>query len=60
VFPEHIGKCFVRQFLNGRHPVAPQLLQLVEGVVVEGDQLAHVWPVPASASLSGLKRAGRK
>ncbi len=38
---EQVGECFVGQFLKGRHPVAPQLLQLVECVVIEGDQLAH-------------------
>jgi hypothetical protein len=34
--------------LNGRHPVARELLQFVERVVVEGDQLAHdrVSPAP--------------
>jgi hypothetical protein len=38
---EHVGKRFIRQFLKRRHPVAPELLQLVESVVIEGDQLAH-------------------
>jgi hypothetical protein len=56
---ENIGESFVRQFLNGRHPVAPQLLQLVESIVVEGDQLAHM-PVPAPASLARLKARRRK
>ena len=41
MFPEQIGECFVRQLLDGRHAVARQLLQLVESVVIEGDQLAH-------------------
>ena len=42
VLLEHIGECFVRQFLNGRHPVAAELLQLVESIVVKGDQFAHL------------------
>ncbi len=41
MFPEQIGERFVRQFLNGRHPVARELFQLVERVVVEGDQFTH-------------------
>src|SRR5258708_15479892 len=41
VLPEQIGEGLVRQLLDGRHPVAAELLQLVESVVVEGDQLAH-------------------
>jgi hypothetical protein len=45
VLPENISECFVGEFLDGRHPVAPQLLQLIEGIVVEGDQLAHQRPV---------------
>ena len=46
MLPEQIGECFVRQFLNGAHPVARQLLQLVESIIVEGDQLAHALPAP--------------
>ncbi len=44
---EQIGERFVRQFLNRRHPVAPQLPQFVESIVVEGDQFAHdrAWPL---------------
>ena len=38
---KHVGERFVRQLLDRRHPVATKLLQLVEGVVVEVDQLAH-------------------
>jgi len=41
VLPKQIGERFIRQLLNGRHAIAPQLLQLVEGVIVEGDQFAH-------------------
>src|SRR5713226_4413208 len=51
VLLEQIGERFVGQFLNRRHPVAPKLLQLVEGVVVEGDQLAHASSAPAPTSL---------
>ena len=39
---QHVGKSFVRQFLNRRHPVTAKLLQLGEGVFVEFDQLAQV------------------
>ena len=46
MFSEKIGEGFVRQFLDGRHPVAPQLLQFVESIVVEGDQFAHVFSAP--------------
>ena len=48
MFLEQIGERFVRQFLKGRHPVARELRQLVESVVVEGDQLAHDCLPPAS------------
>src|SRR5579864_8213185 len=41
VLLQEIGERLVRQFLKRRHPVARQLFQLVEGVVVEGDQFAH-------------------
>ena len=41
MLPEQIGKCFIRQFLQGPHPVAPELCQLVVGIVVEGDQFAQ-------------------
>ena len=43
---EHICKCFVGQFLNCRHPVASKLFELVECVVVEGDQFAQVSSAP--------------
>ena len=42
-----VGEGLIRQFLSGRHPVARQLLQFFEGVVVEGDQFAHAPPDPA-------------
>jgi hypothetical protein len=45
VFPEQVGERFVGQFLKGRHPVAGKLRQLMKGVVVEGDQLAHDCPL---------------
>lgn len=38
---QDVGESLVRQFLNRRHPVAPKLGQLVERVVVEGDQFTH-------------------
>ena len=38
---EQVGKGLVGQFLKCRHPVAAKLGQLVEGVVVEGDQFAQ-------------------
>jgi hypothetical protein len=41
VLPEQIGERFVGQFLDRRHAVAPQLGQLVERVLVEGDQFPH-------------------
>jgi hypothetical protein len=43
VLLQDVGERFVRQFLDGGHPVAPELLQLFEGLVVEGDQLAHAF-----------------
>ena len=46
MFPEHVGERFIGELLNGCHPVAPKLLQLVESVVVEGDQLAHALSAP--------------
>jgi hypothetical protein len=41
VLLQEVGKGFVGQFLDGRHPVARGLLELVERFVVEGDQLAQ-------------------
>jgi PAS domain S-box-containing protein len=60
VLPEQIGEGFVREFLNGPHPVARQLLQLVEGVVVEVDQLAHARLLLRQRLCRHLKRAGEK
>jgi hypothetical protein len=51
VLPEQIGKGFVRQLLKIRHPVARELLQLVESVVVKGDQFAHDRPASCIASM---------
>jgi hypothetical protein len=45
MLPQEVGERFVRQFLKGRRSVARQLLQLVESIVVEGDQLAHALPL---------------
>ncbi len=58
MLPEQIGECFIRQLLDRRHPVASKLLQLVEGVVVEVDQLAHALSVPVAAALGGSSAAG--
>jgi hypothetical protein len=41
VLLEDVGERFVRQLLDSRHSLATRLLQLVESVVVEGDQFAH-------------------
>jgi hypothetical protein len=41
MFPEQIGEGLIGQFLKGPHSVAPELLQLVERLVIEGDQFAH-------------------
>jgi len=46
VLPEQVGKGLVRQFLNGPHPVARKLRELVQRVVVEGDQFAQVQSAP--------------
>jgi hypothetical protein len=37
VLLQDVGERFVRQFLDRGHPVAPELFQLFEGLVVEGD-----------------------
>lgn len=41
VFFQNVGERLVRQFLDRRHTIASKLLELVEGVIVESDQLAH-------------------
>jgi hypothetical protein len=41
VLAHEIGESLVGQFLEGRHPMARQLVQLLECFVVEGDQLTH-------------------
>jgi hypothetical protein len=51
MLPEQIGERLVRQLLDGSHPVARELLQLAESVVVEGDQFAHALSAPNSACL---------
>jgi hypothetical protein len=51
VLPEQVGKSFVRQFLKGPHTVARKLGELVEGVVVEGDQFAQTRSTPAIARM---------
>jgi hypothetical protein len=57
VLPEQVGERLIRQFLKGRHPVAAELLQLVESVVVEGDQFAQLGLLSAphtdAASIAG-------
>jgi hypothetical protein len=49
MFPEQIGERLVRQLLNGCHPVARKLLQLVGSIVVEGDQFTHALSAPLAA-----------
>jgi hypothetical protein len=51
VLPEQIAKGFVRQFLKIRHPVARELLELIEGIIIEGDQFAHDRPASCIASM---------
>jgi hypothetical protein len=41
VFFQYVGEGFVCQFLDRRHAIASKLLELVEGVIVESNQLAH-------------------
>jgi len=53
VLPEQVGKGFVRQFLKGPHPVARKLGELVERVVVEGDQFAQLQSAPGVGLTSG-------
>jgi hypothetical protein len=50
VLLQEIGERFIGQFLNRRHPVASQLLELVEHIFVERDQFAHGWPVSSRQS----------
>jgi hypothetical protein len=50
MLPEQIGERLVGQFLNSCHPVARKLLQLVERIVVEGDQFAHALSAPSAAT----------
>lgn len=38
---KQVGKGFVGQFLEGPHSVAGELPQLVERIVVKGDQFTH-------------------
>ena len=57
---QDVGERFVGQFLNGRHPVAPELLQFVERVVVEGDQLAHHGACFLRRSIRRFNRDGLK
>ena len=61
MFLQEIGEGFVCQLLNSAHPVACELLQLVERVVIEGDQFAHDRPslLRRSSSIVGDgKRSG--
>ncbi len=61
MFLQQVGERFVGQFLNRRHPVARKLLKLVEGVVVEGNQLAQAWSVPrGQRRLAKFKRGAGK
>src|SRR5262245_46094576 len=45
VLLQKIGKGLVGQFLECRHPVARQLLELGGGIVVKVDQFAHGEPL---------------
>ena len=38
---QEVGEGFIGEFLRRRHTVATELSELVEGLVVELDQLAH-------------------
>ena len=49
VLLEQVGKGFVGQFLKRPHPVACKLGQLVERVIVEGDQFAQARSLRASS-----------
>ncbi|MBN9011928.1 MAG: hypothetical protein J0H25_02525 [Rhizobiales bacterium] len=40
VFLEQVGKCFVDQFLERRHPAAAEIGQLDERIIVNLDSLA--------------------
>jgi hypothetical protein len=61
---QHVGKCFIRQFLDRCHPVASKLFQLVESVVVEGDQLPHhnarLSKIDAGSMAAGPNGSGRE
>jgi hypothetical protein len=52
VLLEQVGKSLIRQFLKGPHPVARKLGELVEGVLVEGDQFAQTRSTPAVERMS--------
>jgi hypothetical protein len=47
VLLEQVRKSFVGQFLKCRHPVTCKLGELVERVIVEGDQFAQSETIPA-------------
>jgi hypothetical protein len=57
---EQISKGFIRQFLKIRHPVARELLELVERVIVKGDQFAHDRPAPASQARGSMTTDGNR
>src|SRR5206468_12875070 len=46
VLLEQVRKGFVGQFLKCRHPVTCKLGELVQRVIVEGDQFAQARPTP--------------
>ena len=54
---QEIGKGFIGQFLKRRHPVARQLPELVESVVVKGDQFAHAQDPVRSQKMGDIYRA---
>jgi hypothetical protein len=41
-FLKKVGESFVRQFPQRRHPIASELLELVERILVKGDQCAQL------------------
>ena len=60
VLPQQVGKGLVGQFLKRRHPVARKLGELVERVVVEGDQFAQASSAPASGGAHAMTDDGNR
>jgi len=53
MLPEQVRERLVCEFLKGGHPVACELLQLIERIFVEVDQFAHGQP-PTCRNDAGL------